>query len=176
MAGAPSIGVLCTLPLNDLGDDAEALPDLAGVAHGCWCRNSARPGAAALAWHKALTPQQCVDLLNDAQRLVYDASRTFWLEADAEPRCALEQLALDVLRFHAARVPCDGPPVMGCEWWVQVRDSASTSASIGLHWDTDEELKSTTGEVRGRGVANPASSAELSAFALGSTSRRSSRR
>jgi hypothetical protein len=127
-----SIGALQTPPFHDRAN---------GQAHGGWSRNSARPGPPVSAWNSALSEHLCTTLLQDAERLF--GSGHHWIDADATPRCAIEQLALDILRFHMAR----GEParVLGCEWWVQVRDSASSSPSIGLHWDKDEVLMDVMG-------------------------------
>ena len=99
--------------------------------------------------------QATAALATDAAKVVEAArGQTFWVEADeagaAPPRCALEQFALDVLRFHTrtgAGRPAGGAPVAGAEWWVQVRYSDGTP-SIGLHWDEDEDFKGARGEPR----------------------------
>lgn len=39
-----------------------------------------------------------------------------------------------------------GPDLVCAEWWVQVRNPCGEHASIGLHWDTDEQLRLATGE------------------------------
>ena len=69
----------------------------------------------------------------------YSSGETFWLAADAEPRCALEHLARRVFDLHvpaAAREargepargePADAAPPYdparsGAEWWTQVID------------------------------------------------------
>ena len=72
--------------------------------------------------------------------------------------CALERFALEVCRSHSDRLrrerlehsavsesPAE-PPLVGAEWWMQVRRVAETDASGGgachtpirLHWDCDE--------------------------------------
>ena len=95
--------------------------------------------SAARAW------ERCLDdivfrntLIAEAQLLVTQPGGgwTNWLEPTDSPRCALEALALAVMRFH--RSAC-----RGVEWWVQVRDM---DESMPLHWDCDEELHSRTGE------------------------------
>lgn len=81
--------------------------------------------------------------------------RTFWMPADGtKPRCALEQMALDVFYHH---VPTDctfDPTTSGAEWWVQIRPSPPvgrytmhadedniSKSGISFHWDKDEELR-----------------------------------
>ena len=85
--------------------------------------------------------------------------QTFWLDffsgqtstAGEEPertRCSLERLALAVMRHHTPADGCLGPgrQVRGVEWWVQHRSSSgSCEPSMGLHFDSDEELKGTDG-------------------------------
>jgi hypothetical protein len=106
--------------------------------------------------------------------------RTYWVPAPGsdssiDPRCSLEQLALDVFRHHARPVRgCFDPDRSGAEWWVQIRpspertgryamlrrdgggtdppedDSSSTApsmeqAGISFHWDKDEDLRLLTG-------------------------------
>lgn len=97
--------------------------------------------------------------------------RTYWMPADGttQPRCTLEQLALDIFRHH---VPSDDldydRETSGAEWWCQLRPSpvmgrhtvvcASSSSSSGddneddpfkngisFHVDKDEELRILTG-------------------------------
>ena len=56
--------------------------------------------------------------------------------------CRLEQLAADVLRFHAG-----SDADAGAEWWVQARPlGAGERSSINLHWDKDESLSRRMGE------------------------------
>ena len=85
----------------------------------------------------------------------YSSGETFWLAADAEPRCALEHLARRVFDLHvpaAAREargepargePADAAPPYdparsGAEWWTQVIDPRD---DIGVHWDKDYALE-----------------------------------
>lgn len=140
---------------DDDGEDGDGEASCgAFMPHGAFMRNASRPGPAAVAWHGVL-PDAGVRaaLATDAAKVVEAArGQTFWVEADeagaAPPRCALEQFALDVLRFHTrtgAGRPAGGAPVAGAEWWVQVRYSDGTP-SIGLHWDEDEDFKGARGE------------------------------
>jgi hypothetical protein len=85
------------------------------------------------------------DFVAPAQResleLVQRSKDTFWLATDAEPRCALEELALAVLYAHGGKVAAmGGATVAGVEWWVQVKDSASHQGGIDVHYDKDEAL------------------------------------
>ena len=151
-------------PINS-DDDEDMPPELRGSEHGRMLRTSSRPGAAACrVWHDALgsgmqsssAASWFEELQSDCARLVSEGSRTFWLDEGATPSCALEQLALSVLRAHcpAPTANDDGAPeactklAVGVEWWVQHRQwgGTSTDPSIGLHWDTDEEWKSHHGE------------------------------
>ena len=64
---------------------------------------------------------------------------THWFDGDAEPRCALEHLARDVILFHTARLDATRNRRVGAEWWVQVR---AADESMSIHWDCDEAHKS----------------------------------
>lgn len=85
--------------------------------------------------------------------------RTFWMPADGtKPRCALEQMALDVFHHHVPKdFPCD-PSTSGAEWWVQLRPSPATGryvmhdepdamseTGVSFHWDKDEDLRIISG-------------------------------
>lgn len=120
------------------------------IVHQGWLLTTPRSGESVRAWRGVLScADQCSVLEADAIRLaqLYRARPgTFWMPAEgAEPRCALESFALDVLRFHLRNGgPSQGTPpcpVAGAEWWVQVRDAglnAHTDASVAFHWDGDE--------------------------------------
>ena len=67
---------------------------------------------------------------------------TFWLGAGESPRCALEAVALEIFRKHAAASPHAADPKSGVEWWAQVKDpSAAEEAAreVCFHWDKDEQ-------------------------------------
>lgn len=81
--------------------------------------------------------------------------RTFWLSANDNPRCTLEQLAHDIFAHHTASLSFD-PKTSGAEWWVQIRPSpektgryamhgdpedANEKQGVCFHWDKDEELR-----------------------------------
>ena len=80
----------------------------------------------------------------------YSSGRTYWLAADAEPRCALEQIAKRVFDAHtrapnaalASALGTDRPGFdlrrSGAEWWTQVVDAED---EIGMHWDKDYALE-----------------------------------
>ena len=98
-----------------------------------------------------------------ASRSQYSSGETFWLGADATPRCALERLARRIFDLHTAPaseawratrgekvkdkgkdadpdpypLPFD-PATSGAEWWTQVLDPRD---EIGLHWDKDYGLE-----------------------------------
>ena len=133
-------------------EDEEDEEDLPPVPHGLphrFLRENARPYASAcMAWHEALPPDTLAGLENDAAKLVMEESRTFWLDEDATPRCAVEKYALSVLAAHRRVIDttCGQTVKCGVEWWVQHRRFNGTEPTIGLHWDTDEECKSQSGE------------------------------
>ena len=82
--------------------------------------------------------------------------RTFWVSATCmEPRCYLEQMALEIFNHH---VPDDftyDRQTSGAEWWVQIRpnppagrysmhgdkDDPLELNGINFHWDKDEDLR-----------------------------------
>ena len=84
----------------------------------------------------------------------YSSGETYWLAADAEPRCALERLAKRVFEAHtreaAAALAAEAdagagsgtagfdPRRSGAEWWTQVVD---VDDEIGMHWDKDYALE-----------------------------------
>ena len=128
-------------------EDRDLPQELRGAEFGRLLRTQARP--ACRAWHSALRipePTLLVDLQSDCARLVLEGSRTQWLDEFDSPACALEQLALSILRSHRPSLQAKGMAPCGVEWWVQHRRSNSARPSIGLHWDTDEEWKAKTGE------------------------------
>ena len=67
---------------------------------------------------------------------------TFWLGAGESPRCALEAVALEIFRKHAAASPHAADPKSGVEWWAQVKDptaSQEAAREVCFHWDKDEQ-------------------------------------
>ena len=68
------------------------------------------------------------------------AGCTFWVPANAKPTTSIEQLALDVFRFHAQDALYDQTN-SGAEWWTQVIGDCD---EIGLHWDRDCEWSHAT--------------------------------
>ena len=96
--------------------------------------------------------------------------RTFWVSANSDkqqPRCFLEQMALEVFHKHVPSGFYYDPNTSGAEWWVQIRPSppagrysmhASSAddndndgeddmakAGISFHWDKDEDFRLLTG-------------------------------
>jgi len=88
--------------------------------------------------------------------------RTFWMPAvGMEPRCVLEQCALEVFRHHVKDGIVFDPKTSGAEWWVQIRPSPPAgrhallpkederdagevdleTTGICFHWDKDEDLR-----------------------------------
>lgn len=83
----------------------------------------------------------------------YSSGETYWLAADAEPRCALERLAKHVFDAHTRDAVArfvrqqtsnesDAEPFdrsrSGAEWWTQVLNNDD---EIGVHWDKDYALE-----------------------------------
>ncbi|KAL3892878.1 MAG: hypothetical protein SGPRY_014695, partial [Prymnesium sp.] len=68
-------------------------------------------------------------------------SSTFWMPAEAQPRCGLERLAKAIFTRHTRGVSFP-PQRSGAEWWVQVRPAggAVTGRSIPFHWDMDLDV------------------------------------
>eukprot|EP00729_Bicosta_minor_P022508 gene22508-31265_t len=88
-------------------------------------------------------------------KLQREIGESFWLAADATPRCGLEALAATVFKIYAAdtdaaagcasssgaRGPSNADREAGAEWWVQIRGGDSPDGeAIGFHWDRDEVL------------------------------------
>eukprot|EP00554_Chaetoceros_debilis_P015802 CAMPEP_0194119938 /NCGR_PEP_ID=MMETSP0150-20130528/41352_1 /TAXON_ID=122233 /ORGANISM="Chaetoceros debilis, Strain MM31A-1" /LENGTH=416 /DNA_ID=CAMNT_0038811817 /DNA_START=18 /DNA_END=1264 /DNA_ORIENTATION=- len=98
--------------------------------------------------------------------------RTFWMPANGmQPRCALEQCALEIFQKHVKDGVEFDPITSGAEWWVQIRpsppagrynllpdkqskDSSNSNdnedtkkdedmetSGICFHWDKDEDLR-----------------------------------
>lgn len=94
--------------------------------------------------------------------------RTFWVNCLDEPRCALEQCALEVFKHHVGDEMNFDPKTSGVEWWVQIRpsppagrynllvhnknskdescdatgdDLQQEASGICFHWDKDEDLR-----------------------------------
>ena len=130
---------------NDGDDDADAAcaeRRAAPLAAAAWLRGADRP-CVVRCWRSALSHAACDVLAADARLLIADPDDgTFWLDRGDAPRCRLEQLAADVLRFHAG-----SDADAGAEWWVQARPlGAGERSSINLHWDKDESLSRRMGE------------------------------
>ena len=115
----------------------------------------------------SLVEEACSDLLDD---LLFDCEitdcallpRTFWINCDEKPRCALEQMALEVFKHHVKDGVNFDPSTSGAEWWVQIRPSPPAgryrllddgkdgkdedaddleTTGICFHWDKDEDLR-----------------------------------
>ena len=87
-------------------------------------------------------------LVADCEAAFVEGGVSFWVGAQAAARCGLEELALLIFRHHTRHAAFDSRR-SGVEWWVQVRRgddgaratrSRAACASIGLHWDKDEDL------------------------------------
>ena len=72
------------------------------------------------------------------------ARQSFWLPADATPEGPLEELAMQILRFHIAGASPSSFPLhaIGAEWWANVSKSEAIArdgtGDIHLHFDKDE--------------------------------------
>jgi hypothetical protein len=108
------------------------------------------------AYANALTPDESKgsdesktwlsDLLLDCDVLDLPLlERTFWLGAEAKPRCALESLAKAVFELHTADLTDLDRGNAGCEYWAQVRKEEGRKAGIGAHWDKDETMRAKFG-------------------------------
>lgn len=86
----------------------------------------------------------CTRLKRQAKILSTLSRDTFWLDFDESPDelCELEQLALQILKWHTTTRELDN--MVGAEWWVQVKDLAS-NAAVDLHYDKDEKLAESFG-------------------------------
>lgn len=88
-------------------------------------------------------------LVADCEAAFVEGGVSFWVGAHAAARCGLEELALLIFRHHTRHAAFDSRR-SGVEWWIQVRRGGSEGAratrsqvegaSIGLHWDKDEDL------------------------------------
>lgn len=67
----------------------------------------------------------------------YSSGETFFVRACEEPKSALEQMAMDVFKFHAHGLTFD-PEKSGAEWWTLVLDEES---DVTFHWDKDYGLE-----------------------------------
>ncbi|GBG25646.1 Hypothetical Protein FCC1311_018652 [Hondaea fermentalgiana] len=67
----------------------------------------------------------------------YSGGETYFVRADETPQSALEQLALDIFRFHADSLIYDASK-SGAEWWTLVLDDDS---DVVFHWDKDYGLE-----------------------------------
>jgi len=61
----------------------------------------------------------------------YSTGTTFFIRADENPKCLLEEVALSIFKHYTADMSFDAMK-SGAEWWTQVIDSED---EIGVHWD-----------------------------------------
>jgi hypothetical protein len=73
----------------------------------------------------------------------YSQGETFWLAADSEPRCMLEQVARSIFAKHAAALGSYDPRRSGAEYWSLCIDADDDD--VGLHWDKDFALEAEEG-------------------------------
>ncbi|CAM9580047.1 unnamed protein product, partial [Chrysoparadoxa australica] len=67
----------------------------------------------------------------------YSRGDTYWIQADAEPRCALEAIALNIFTEHCQKAKFN-PACSGAEFWTQV---IGREDDIGWHFDKDYSLE-----------------------------------
>ena len=72
----------------------------------------------------------------------YSQGETFWLAADAKPRCLLEQIVRSVYMAHTSAAH-EKSHVSGAEFWSLVIDQED--ADVGLHFDKDFGLEAERG-------------------------------
>jgi len=80
----------------------------------------------------------------------YSQGETFWLPADATPRCSLEQIVRSVYMAHTS-VAHGRSHASGAEFWSLVIDQED--ADVGLHFDKDFGLEAERGINRTPAVA-----------------------
>lgn len=71
----------------------------------------------------------------------YSTGSTYFIRPCETARCGLEELALDIFKFHT-QGKAFNPSLSGAEWWTQVIDPAD---DIGVHWDRDYGIEEETG-------------------------------
>jgi hypothetical protein len=72
----------------------------------------------------------------------YSVGSTFFVKADAVPRCGAERLALEIFKLHTEGRSFD-PSNSGAEWWTQHIDHRD---DIAFHWDRDYGAEENEGE------------------------------
>lgn len=90
-------------------------------------------------WDQAVTVTDA--LIRDAETL-WDryggdkkVAKSFWVEADAEPRCLVESTALQIADFHL-----QGAEYAGVEIWTQFRAENAIDRGLDFHFDKDERM------------------------------------
>ena len=90
-------------------------------------------------WEDAVTVTDA--LVRDAHTLWNNyggdktVAKSFWVDSDAEPRCLLEFVALEMADFHL-----QGAEYAGVEIWTQFRASNAPNRGLEFHFDKDERL------------------------------------
>ena len=69
-----------------------------------------------------------------AQAAEYSHGTTYWIDADAEPQCLLEQLVLSILHAHDKDLASTDGVSRGAEWWSLAID---VDDEVGFHFDKD---------------------------------------
>mmetsp|Transcript_13095 Transcript_13095/g.24612 ORF Transcript_13095/g.24612 Transcript_13095/m.24612 type:complete len:436 (-) Transcript_13095:14-1321(-) len=79
--------------------------------------------------------------------------RTFWINCQDRPRCAMEQCALEVFKHHVPNDTAFDPDTSGAEWWVQIRPSPPAgrynllTKTDGKKYNDTHSHKTSSGEV-----------------------------
>lgn len=71
----------------------------------------------------------------------YSTGSTYFINANASPRCLLEEFAQLIYKMHTSNATFDAL-TSGAEWWVNVVDPDD---DIGVHWDRDYGIEETYG-------------------------------
>jgi hypothetical protein len=89
--------------------------------------------------------------------------RTFWVPSNGfQPRCSLEQMALDVFRYHAGSTSTStststtiqyDEETSGAEWWVQIRPSPEKVGRYAMHKEPEEDETATTKDMTKEGIS-----------------------
>jgi hypothetical protein len=92
------------------------------------------------------SPTSAAQLAEDCHRLASLSKETFWIDQYATPRCSLEAVAQQVMKYHMQLHGLDGQHyrTLGAEYWCQVKDQDDTedniASGVDIHYDKDEFL------------------------------------
>lgn len=88
---------------------------------------------------------RCIgDIEKECHALAALSKETFWIDQYASPRCRLEAVAQQILRYHLTMSNIgDEYKTVGAEFWCQVKDPVSEdniASGVDIHYDKDEFL------------------------------------